>query len=354
MKHLFTFLLFILFSSIVTSQSIWTNPITGTNPNSSNPYTIGQTVNANISASGIGRGSGILGNGANNRYNANSWNTVSKDETAYYYFTLTPNTGYKINFTSFVYNGQASGTGPNSFEFSSSIDGYSTSIGSPTATGTTIDLSAAAFQNITTEITFRIYAWGASMANGTFSINDFTFNGAAPLPVTFSKFTATSAKNTSILSFATASETNNDFFTIERSTDGRDYDAIGEIKGAGNSNNEITYEFTDEKPFVGINYYRIKQTDYDGKYSYSDIKSVRHTTAGNLSITPRTTEGRLQVTTDMEDYAIVVYNVAGQQVKSFKSLSFDQLISIDDLTAGLYYVKVNFGGQVETIKVVKI
>lgn len=193
-----------------------------------------------------------------------------------------------------------------------------------------------------------------SLSRVVTSLSPFAVGSLGALPVEFISFNALKKNSKSILNFSTASETNNDYFTIERSKDGRNYDAIGEIKGAGNSNAEITYEFTDEKPHAGINYYRIKQTDYDGKYSYSDIKSVRHTSLGNLSITPRTTEGRLQVTTDMEDYTIDVYNVAGQQVKSFRSLSFDQLISIDDLTAGLYYVKVNFDGQVEIIKVVKI
>ena len=159
-------------------QSIFDNPITDTNPNTNDPYIIGQTVNANIIVSGIGRGIGISGTNANNRYNANSWNTVSLDNTAYFYFTITPNTGYQISFVSFVYNGQASGTGPTSFAFRSSLDGFVSDIGTPTASGATINLSATLFQNVTTPITFRIYGWGASGSSGTFSINDFTFNGS--------------------------------------------------------------------------------------------------------------------------------------------------------------------------------
>ncbi|HLO57026.1 MAG TPA: choice-of-anchor D domain-containing protein [Saprospiraceae bacterium] len=193
-----------------------------------------------------------------------------------------------------------------------------------------------------------------SLSRVTTSLSPFAVGSLGVLPVEFSNFNVSKNKNTSILSFATASETNNDFFTIERSADGTSFDAIREIKGAGNSNTTLNYEFTDEKPFVGINYYRIKQTDYDGKFSYTDIKSVRHNMYGNLSITPRTTEGRLQITTDAEDYTLDVYNVAGQQVKSYPSLSLDQSISIDELTAGLYYIKVNVGGQVETTKIVKL
>ncbi|HMR90363.1 MAG TPA: choice-of-anchor D domain-containing protein [Saprospiraceae bacterium] len=193
-----------------------------------------------------------------------------------------------------------------------------------------------------------------SLSRVTTSLSPFAVGSLGVLPVEFSNFSVTKKNKSSILSFATASETNNDYFSIERSADGTSFDAIGEIKGAGNSNTSVSYEFTDEKPLAGINYYRIKQTDFDGKFSYTDIKSVRHNTYGNLNITPRTTEGRLQITTDAEDYSIDVYNVAGQQVKSYPSLSLDQTISIDELTAGLYYIKVNVDGQVETTKIAKL
>lgn len=175
MRNLLLLFLLVTFNSL--SQSIWTNPITGTNPNTANPYVTGQTVDGNISVSGIGRGTGITGTGANDRYNANSWNTASIDLTAYFEFTLTPNLGCEIDFTSFVYTGQASSTGATSFAIRSSMDSYVANIGTPTAGGTTIVLSSATYQNITGPITFRFYGWGASTATGTFSINDFTFNG---------------------------------------------------------------------------------------------------------------------------------------------------------------------------------
>jgi hypothetical protein len=159
-------------------QSIWTNPITGTNPNTSNPYTTGDVADPSITVSGIGRGAGAVGTAANDRYNANSWNTAGIDLTAYFEFTLTPDPGCEIDFTSFVYTAQASGTGPTSFAIRSSLDGFVANIGTPNATGTTISLAAGIYQNITTAITFRFYAWGASASTGTFSINSFTFNGA--------------------------------------------------------------------------------------------------------------------------------------------------------------------------------
>ena len=174
-------------------QSIFTNPITDSNPSTANPYTAGQTVDANITVSGIGRGTGISAASATNRYNASSWDTPAMDNNAYFQFTLTPNTGFEIDFVSFFFTSQASSTGPNGSNVAlfSSVDGYTTTIGTPTipapagsAGPNTISLSAAAYQNITGAITFRLYAWGASAGTGTFSINDFTFNGtvAAAIP----------------------------------------------------------------------------------------------------------------------------------------------------------------------------
>ena len=156
---------------------IWANTITGTNPNTSNPYITGDTVVSNITVSGIGRGSGITGANANNRYNASGWNTGALDANDYFEFTLSPNSGYKINLTNFVYTGQISTSGSQSFAFRSSVDGYVNDIGTPTTSGTTISLAAAAYQNVVTPITFRYYAFNVT-SGATYSINDFTFNGS--------------------------------------------------------------------------------------------------------------------------------------------------------------------------------
>jgi hypothetical protein len=166
---------FLVFESSY-GQSIWTNPITGTNPGLASPYTTGDVKDANLTVSGIGRGSGVTGANANDRYNASGWNSAALDANDYFYFTITVSPGYILNLTSFVYTGQIS-TGTGSFAFRSSLDGYVSDIGTSTATGTTIDLSGAAYQNLTGTITFRLYAWSLSAPGTTFSINNFTFNG---------------------------------------------------------------------------------------------------------------------------------------------------------------------------------
>ncbi len=170
-------------------QSIFTNPITEINPNTNNPYTTGQTVDSNITVSGIGIGSGTTPRNFTDAYSASSWNTPSIDLTAYFEFIIIPNSGYEIDFTSFVYNSTISGTGPTTFAVRSSIDGYTANIGSPIVGATTIDLSASVYQNITSAITFRIYAWNASSTVGRFRISDFTFNGVVSASVTCSGLT---------------------------------------------------------------------------------------------------------------------------------------------------------------------
>ena len=189
----------LIINPTATSGSIWTNPLE-VNGISGNPYTAGDVKNANITVSGIGTGTGVTGQSTNNRYNASSWNTTAIDSEAYFKFSLTPNTGYKINFTNFVYTGQASGTGPTAFSIKSSADGFVANIATPTEGGMTVSLSAAAYQNITSDIEFRIYGWGTTNAGGTYSINDFTFNGsvveAPKAPLVNSLLTDTSVINT--------------------------------------------------------------------------------------------------------------------------------------------------------------
>jgi len=179
-----TALLGILFFTftMASGQAIWTNPIDAANPSTQNPYTTGDVKDPNITVSGIGRGSGIAGNAGTGRYNATGWTTSgSLNADDYFYFTLTPNSGYKINFVSLVFNLQRSNTGPATFALRSSLDNYTSTIELIAISGSTLEktiaLSSSSFQNIASAITFRIYGYDADNASGTASINDFTFNG---------------------------------------------------------------------------------------------------------------------------------------------------------------------------------
>ncbi len=174
----------------LTPVSIWSNDITAANPSATNPYTTGDVKNANIVVSGITRGSGLTASSASGRFSATGWSTSTLDANDYFEFTLTPDNNYEIDFSSFQYTSQISG-GASTHAFRSSLDGFTSDIGTPTVSGTTVDLSASAYQKVKTAVTFRFYTYGVSAASRAFSINDFVFTGnvvAACTPAAISSF----------------------------------------------------------------------------------------------------------------------------------------------------------------------
>lgn len=107
------------------------------------------------------------------------------------------------------------------------------------------------------------YTLAAEVAAGTL---------CAPLPVTFTNIKASiGQRNDVTVTWSTATEINNDYFTVERSSTGMTWEAIGVVPGSGNSNQKLNYSFVDANPYWNNTYYRIRQTDYDGTNSWSSI-----------------------------------------------------------------------------------
>ncbi len=95
------------------------------------------------------------------------------------------------------------------------------------------------------------------------------------LPISLIAFEAKPEENRSVaVHWVTASEINNSYFAVERSADGRNWEIVSTVNGCGTCTQEHTYDFSDKSPLSGISYYRLKQVDFDGKYSYSDIAAV--------------------------------------------------------------------------------
>lgn len=95
------------------------------------------------------------------------------------------------------------------------------------------------------------------------------------LPIELISFNAKKINHHQVLTeWVTATETNNNYFTLEKSKEGINWEMFGTVKGAGNSSQKLNYFLVDEHPFSGISYYRLKQTDYDGKFVYSQLESV--------------------------------------------------------------------------------
>ena len=350
----FLFLLFLLLSPAMQAANIFLNDITGNDPSTANPFTSGQVVDPSLTVSGIGRGPGVASNAGDDRYNCNGWNTTTIDLTAYITFTLTPVAGKNIRLSSFTYTGQTSGTGPTSFAFRSSVDNFANNLGSPDNNGATIDLSAAQFQNIKTAITFRLYAWGTTNSGGTFSVNSFVFAGAVVLPVELTRFSAkASVPQEVLLSFSTATERNNHYFSIERSDDGVRFEAIGQVNGAGNSTTQHDYTFTDEHPLKGGNFYRLKQVDFNGQFSYSPVVTVTFGQTGGIRLAPQPVSDQLQVTLEHaneQESQWQVYDFAGRLVQTgtLEAEAGEFRVPTSTLTQGTYVLRILSGQSVMT------
>jgi len=101
-------------------------------------------------------------------------------------------------------------------------------------------------------------------------------SGTIALPIKLSHFNARLTEGRVELDWATASEINNDFFTIERSEDGKNFNPVTTVQGAGNSTVMNYYESIDREPLGGVSFYRLKQTDFDGKYTYSQVVTIKN------------------------------------------------------------------------------
>lgn len=100
------------------------------------------------------------------------------------------------------------------------------------------------------------------------------FENVTVLPIELIDFAARAVESAVELAWATGTEINNDYFTIERSSNGLEFEPIAEVEGAGNSAVRIDYQTVDEHPHSRLNYYRLKQTDFDGSFEYSDMVAV--------------------------------------------------------------------------------
>lgn len=185
------------------------------------------------------------------------------------------------------------------------------------------------------------------------------------LPIDLVKFNASKNDNGVMLEWVTASETNNDYFSIERSFDGRNFTEIGQIKGAGLSYSDLSYVYTDNKvlDIAQSNdvYYRLKQTDFDGLFSFSEVISLRISDSAVFDIIELFEEAsqiKVYFNTPMEsDITARVFNLSGQllQTQSYSAANgFNELnIPTTDLRSGLYVVTLTNGTKHVSQKFVK-
>jgi hypothetical protein len=168
-----------------------------------------------------------------------------------------------------------------------------------------------------------------------------------PLPIELIYFNCSYNENSNSLSWTTASESNNDHFDIERSLDGLNFEVIGKKKGAGNSLTKTEYSFFDQNSPKGISYYRLKQVDFDQKYTYSEVCSITNNGTEGVSFYPNPVRNDLTIDYYIDNSKpsnISVTDVLGKSIQVKTSFT-DSKITIDcsDLVDGIYFVKVTVG-----------
>ena len=209
-------------------------------------------------------------------------------------------------------------------------------------------------------ITLKAQYLGGS--GGGFGVASVGSGTAVALPVQWLHFDATCNEGSVQLNWSTASELNNDYFTIERSADGANWQPIGNVNAAGNSSEVVSYWFTDREPSHSKSYYRIKQTDFDGASEYSDVRKVIFETDNldgqNMAIYPNPFTSDVYIdcsTLSGGKVTIVVSNVAGQQLieRSISNTGQIEKVDLSSLPKGMYFVHVTMDTGTTTVKVIK-
>lgn len=202
------------------------------------------------------------------------------------------------------------------------------------------------------------------------AFSPFTFGSMSgsvnPLPVELLRFTGTLNKaGETELEWVTASERNNDYFTLERSQNGLDFEPLAQVDAAGNSNQIKTYKHKDPSPYSGSTYYRLKQTDFDKSFTYSRIVTVTKTGSIGFSLSPNPIQNmtvHLSLEGNFEQGAkLLMYDAAGQWLfeqeiccNAGRSVSELDVELNRNLTPGVYLVKLMNGARVYSSRLIVI
>jgi len=178
------------------------------------------------------------------------------------------------------------------------------------------------------------------------------------LPIKLIDFTGILQNKQVKLTWATGSEVGNDHFLVEHSSDYNTFTHLGKVKGAGTSTQINNYEFIDENPIKGINYYRLKQIDRDGVFSYSNIVSIQF--QGNLSLldiypNPISENLNFKLSSSMNgEVEVLIYDMLGKEVlRKDITVTIGQneaQLSSQVLTHGVYFIKVHHNIMGDTYK----
>lgn len=214
-------------------------------------------------------------------------------------------------------------------------------------------LSGSQYFDISSVTQQEIFVSAAIFRNNSPVVQDIwlTATEPSPLPVELLDFNVYCENNTTQVKWATGSERNNDYFTLEQSENGKDWTFLNQISGQGSTVNETEYEkvFTD---LGNSKYIRLSQTDYDGSKTVLGIASIDCVNQ-EIQIFPNPTTGNITVKNAPMNALISVSNMQGQVVMNLANDSNETLVNLDRLSGGTYFITIKGKLSTEHYKVVK-
>lgn len=164
-----------------------------------------------------------------------------------------------------------------------------------------------------------------------------------PLPVELTSFNIKNVNNQILLDWVTAAEQNNKGFEIQHSKDGANWSKIGFVNSRasnGNSTVILEYTFIDKAPLNGTNYYRLQQTDFDGKYEFSAVRSIKLNQASAIKAYPNPASENITVDGLNGGERVYIINSVGQNLHIVKATGKVCTINVKNLNAGILFIKV--------------
>lgn len=280
-------------------------------------------------------------------------NWGSNENSTFYTFTPT-SASATLNVTGITCNDGTSGSAQ--FAVWTSCAAIGTYTNSSTFLGCVVGSSNLTMTGLTAGQTYYIVADGFAGDNCTWS-----FSGTnIVLPVELINFQARYDGSVVNLTWATSTEKNNAYFTIERSRDGQEFETVTTIKGANTSHSKINYSAVDKAPFGGTNYYRLKQTDNNGDFRYSAIDIINIKDDDVFKVVPNPAYNNADIIYSCfgnESATLSIVDYSGREImnKTVECELGQNVASIDltDQPKGIYFVVFTSGNQVFKAKLVK-
>jgi len=198
---------------------------------------------------------------------------------------------------------------------------------------------------------------GPAFANDNSGVAPNGFSGRLLLPVVYASFYANKNNNNVVLTWSTSQETGNREFEVQRSNDGANWTIIGVVKGAGNSSLTEQYSFTDKGLTSAVGYYRIRQVDDNGNYTYSVIKTVHlDVTAPVTKIYAGNKTLNVEFNQEIKNPVVIrLVNLNGQVISEQKvqKAAYRLTMNMNNCQSGVYVVNVSDGQSInESVKVI--